>query len=170
MDSLEISTIDILKSIVEEVNIMGVMPDHHLLNVPRALYRFEIMAVHNLDSKRFDEFKTFVDESVKEGQTFREWLHATWKTETDNDGDEAVYDNEGRLRSELGCFCYTYNLPSATRLLYKEQSTSKGTILDDPDKQGWFRMEDSGGSRELTLCKIIRALDAPSLYCGGLVF
>ena len=166
VDSLEISTIDILKTIVEEVNIMGEMPDNHLLNVPRASYRFEVMQFDDLEESRVDELKTFLKAEITQGETFREWLDKPWKK--DENGNEC--DNEDRLADLFDCDCDRTTISSGSRFLLKEQSTMWGTLLDDPDEDGWFRLESNYGDREVILCKIIRSCDAPSLYRGSLVF
>lgn len=51
VDSLEISTIDILKSIIEECNITGQVPEDQILNLPRARYRLKIAFFDDLDIK-----------------------------------------------------------------------------------------------------------------------
>lgn len=166
VDTLEISTIDILKAIVEEVNVMGEMPDSRLFNVPRASYRFEVMELSNLEETKFGEVKEFVKTNLGKDETLREWLDKFWKK--DEDGDDQ--DNEARLEDEFDCNCSRRTISSGSIHLHKDQSISWGTILDDPDENGWFRVETNWYDKEVTLCRIIRVFDAPSLYRGGLAF
>ena len=50
VDLLEISTIDILKALVDEVNIHGHLPEIQCLNIPTAKFAFEILEFHDLQS------------------------------------------------------------------------------------------------------------------------
>jgi hypothetical protein len=53
--------------------------------------------------------------------------------------------------------------------LWKNQELSIGTILEDPDEDGFILVKDIYGDGE-TLVKIIRQKGNPSLYRGGLMF
>ena len=54
VDSLEISTIDILKAIIDECNIMGTVPSDSTLNIPKAKYRMQIISFDSLDLMQYN--------------------------------------------------------------------------------------------------------------------
>lgn len=49
IDLLEISTIDILKALVDEVNIDGHLPETPCLNIPVAKFAYEILEFYHLE-------------------------------------------------------------------------------------------------------------------------
>jgi len=166
VDSLEISTIDILKAIVEETNITGSVPTDSLLNVPRANYRYSVLMFRGLDDSKWDALKEYVRTTLGKDEELRSWLPKQWKK--DEDGTE--WNNEERLEQEFGCSCCTYTVSSNYSVLFKDQSTMWGTVLSEPDKEKWFQMEENYGDKDVVLCYLLHSYDAPSLYRGGLVF
>ena len=166
VDSLEISTIDILKVIVEETNIFGDVPSDRLLNVPRADFRFSVMEFSGLAEDRENELKEFVKTNLGKDETLREWLSKFWKK--DESGNNLT--NEERLEQEFDCSCFTRSLSSSYSYLHRDQSTMWGTVVDEPDKEGWFHMEENYGDHDRSLYCCLRCFDAPSLYRGGLAF
>ena len=76
VDLLEISTIDILKALVDEVNIHGQLPDHMCLNIPTAKYAFEILEFYSItELDRYKEVKAFISRQMKDSNasTINEW-------------------------------------------------------------------------------------------------
>ena len=74
VDSLEISTIDILKAIIDECNIMGTVPSDSTLNIPKAKYRMQIISFDNLDLKSHQELKDYIKEHLVYNETVAGWL------------------------------------------------------------------------------------------------
>ena len=65
VDLLEISTIDILKALVDEVNIHGQLPDNMCLNIPTAKYAFEILEFYSItELDRYKEVKAFISRQM----------------------------------------------------------------------------------------------------------
>ena len=60
VDSLEISTIDILKAIIDECNIMGSVPSDSTLNIPKAKYKIQIISFDNLELKFHRELQDYI--------------------------------------------------------------------------------------------------------------
>lgn len=83
VDRLEILTIYILKSIVDEVNIYGSI-DETILNIPMADYKFDIVRFDDVPQSRFDELKSYIVGQLAEGETVGQWLGKPW---TDSDGE-----------------------------------------------------------------------------------
>ena len=69
VDLLEISTIDILKALVDEVNIHGRLPESQCLNIPTAKHAFEILEFYYIaELDRYKEVKAFIDKHMKDDE------------------------------------------------------------------------------------------------------
>ena len=162
VDTLEISTIDILKSIVDEVNIHGDVVEHSLLNIPKARYKIDIIKFCNMDIDRKDELKAFLKTHIPKSMSIKEWLDKKWKT-TDNQ----TQDNQDMLDEKFEMESWTMQVASSSSVLYKGQNISVGEIIEEVDKDGFFVVEDNYDNEE-TLCMVLNYHDAPSLYRGML--
>ena len=162
VDLLEISTIDILKALVDEVNIHGQLPDNMCLNIPTAKHAFEILEFYSItELDRYKEVKTFINRQMKDSDatTISEWLHKPQKTnkkKTNEDLLEEKFDS-----------VYITSITTRSNTLTRETSTSRGTIATAPNSDGYFLMygyyEDS-----THLCLLLRKKNNPSLYRGQL--
>ena len=74
VDSLEISTIDILKAIIDECNIMGAVPSDSTLNIPKAKYRMQIISFDSLDLDSHQELKDYIKGRLACNETVETWL------------------------------------------------------------------------------------------------
>lgn len=161
IDLLEISTIDILGSIVDEVNIHGELPEDTCLNIPLAKYVFEVVRF-NVET---EEDIAKIKEALRPGKAnFAEWLGkdceiANKSSETKTNLDYCENELDG----------WKTRMTSQFSSLWKNQELSIGTILEDIDEEGFILVKDLYGDSE-TLVKIIRQKGNPSLYRGGLVF
>ena len=163
VDLLEISTIDILKALVDEVNIHGCLPESQCLNIPTAKHAFEILefyCISELDKHK--EVKAFIDKHMKEDEatTISEWLHKPQKTNKKKTNEDLLEDKFDSV--------YIATLNSHSPSLGRETSTSRGIIETEPNTDGYFllrdRYEDSAH-----LCLMLRKKNNPSLYRGMLV-
>ena len=82
VDSLLISTIDILKSIVDEVNIHGEIPDGKMLNIPKADYRFDVIKFQNLDCDLVEDVKAYIIKRLGKNDSVSGWLRKEKKVKT----------------------------------------------------------------------------------------
>ncbi len=162
VDVLEISTIDILKSIVDEVNIHGEINENSLLNIPKASYKIDVVRFDDVPKNRFDELKTFIKGQLKKGETVGAWLNKPW---VDSDGERT--NNKAQIDERFDADCYSMQIASRYPMLMKEQDTRIGVILEQPDVDGFFTVRNSWNDKE-ELCCIVNYHDAPSLYRGGL--
>ena len=161
IDSLTISTIDILGSIVDEVNIHEKLSEDTCLNIPLAKYVFDIMKF----PVETEEDVTRIKEILRPGRAnFPEWLGKDCEME---DKDSDTKTNEDYCSNILDG--WKTRMTSQFSSLWKNQELSIGTILEDPDKDGFILVKDIYGDGE-TLVKIIRQKGNPSLYRGGLMF
>ena len=162
VDLLEISTIDILKSIVDEVNIHGEISRNSLLNVPKATYKIDIIRFDDVSTNQFDELKDFIRGNLSQGETIGQWLNKPW---TNPDGERRT--NRENIDEKFDADCYTQQIASRYPVLLKNQETRIGTLLEQPDLDGFFTVKNTWNDKE-ELCCILSYHDAPSLYRGGL--
>ena len=162
VDLLEISTIDILKALVDEVNIHGQLPDNMCLNIPTAKHAFEILEFYSItELDRYKEVKAFINRQMKDSDatTISEWLHKPQKANKKKTNEDLLEDKFDSV--------YITSITTRSNALTRETSTSRGTIATAPNSDGYFLMygyyEDSAH-----LCLLLRKKNNPSLYRGQL--
>lgn len=156
IDSLTISTIDILKSIVQECNIHNVPIEEFkdFLNVEKAKYSFRVLR---------KDFSEGTDPSIAIAE-FKEREEKVGTIQKDEDGDEykVDYDDVGIDISRIST-----NVP--LDMLYNGCTLSGcGTVIKPLDEEGFFVLEHDFG-----YIRVYKALDIkarPSLYRGSLVY
>lgn len=184
VDLLEISTIDILKALVEEVNIMGSLGENVPLNVPRARYIYDVVGFHGCDENSMKIIEDLIHKNKPSEMGLYEWLNSKELVSGDevkkasdsiivNEGedgekksDECVYDQLEHFIP--GCdYIYVQKMTSNFGNIWKDCETSLGTVIKEPDANGFFllrgRYDDDG-----TLYMLLRKRGNPSLYRGGL--
>ena len=162
VDLLEISTIDILKALVDEVNIHGRLPEDMCLNIPTAKYVFEILEFYYVtELDRYKEIKEFIGEQMKEtkASSISEWLHKPQKDDKDETNEDLLGDKYGSV--------YLSTVKSSKPSLLRETVTSHGTIETVPNADGYFLMR-SRYDESVHLCLLLRKKNSPSLYRGQL--
>ena len=162
VDVLEISTIDILKSIVDEVNIHGEINENSLLNIPKANYKIDVIRFDDVPKSQFEELKSFIKGNLAPGESIGQWLN---KASTDSNGERK--NNRELIDDKFNADSYSMQIASRYPMLMKEQDTRIGLILEQPDLDGFFTVKNSWSDLE-ELCCIVSYHDAPSLYRGGL--
>lgn len=163
VDLLEISTIDILKAIVDEVNIHGCITDNSMLNIPKASYKYDVVCFGDVESSKYEELKTFVKSQLQIKESVGHWLNAFWK----NDDDDETLDNLDRIDEMFGGNSYHQTIASRYSSLMKDMDIRLGTIITDPDEYGFFIVRNEYDNEE-SLCCISSEHGAPSLYRGDL--
>ena len=134
VDSLEISTIDILKSIIDECNIMGEVPSDLMLNVPKAKYRLKMVLFDDLDMNYHQEVQKLIKEELKPDETVEEWLMRS------KESDQSK-KNKDALEKKYDCRITIRTIPSSARIPYIGQHLNYGTVTSDPDSLGFFTIE-----------------------------
>lgn len=163
VDLLEISTIDILKALVDEVNIHGRLPESQCLNIPTAKHAFEILEFYYIaELDRYMEVKAFIDKHMKEDETttISEWLHKPQKTNKKKTNEDLLEDKFDSV--------YIATITCSSSILIREVSTSRGIIETEPNADGYFLMRDRYED-SAHLCLLLRKKNNPSLYHGTLV-
>lgn len=155
IDTLSISTIDILKSIVDEVNIhdTSINDFKNFLNVEQAKYSY--MA----------EYKSiYSDDEDMKAEDFKKLFEKIGTTEKDEDGDEYTV-----TKHHLGIYSRRINTSTSIEFLQVgEDLGGFGRIIEPLNKDGIIVTETDYG--EKYFFKILNLENKPSLYRGGLAF
>ena len=154
IDTLSISTIDILKSVVEELNIhkCSISDFKSFMNVEQAKYSYLVQYCIYYPSQ---------DNSIS---IFKDTLAKIGTKGKDEDGEEYILD-EGDLdvyRKSVSCGT------AADLLRVGDPFGSFGLVVQPIDLDGVLITEDSDGRK--WYFKILNLDSRPSLYRGGLAF
>lgn len=163
VDTLEISTIDILNAIIDECNIMGEVPAGNMLNVPKAKYRLRIVQFENLDINLHHEVKEYIKNRLGQGETMDEWLMKA----VDCTGGGKVKRNKDVIEEKYDCSVDIQMQPSSCAAVYLGQQMRYSIVTSAPDAYGFFTLETDWD--EVTLCCMGNKADTPSLYRGELL-
>lgn len=150
IDSLSISTIDILKSIVEEVNIHGVSVNEfkNFLNVEQAKYTYVCQIKYASPNYTLDDYKA---DLAKIGTK-----------DKDEDGEEYIVDED-----DLDINTRRISTPSMVEYMFTgEDFGNYGKITTPMNKEGFIITEDEYDRTWYIKIKNIKS--KPSLYRGGL--
>ena len=163
IDLLEISTIDILKALVDEVNIHGQLPETPCLNIPVAKFAYEILEFHYLEGiEDKTQVLNFIRTKMSDSgyPSINEWINK-WKSK---DGDNDALD----LLTKEFEYVSKNTITSMSSSLWRETSTSMGSIVNEPDADGFFIMRSRYDDSDM-LCLLLKRKESPSLYRGMLV-
>lgn len=164
VDSLEISTIDILKAIIDECNIMGSVPSDSTLNIPKAKYKIQIISFDNLELKFHRELQDYIINHLATDESVINWLQKVIGT----DGKGKKFKKNLDLIEEMyDCRVCIEWRPTSTLGIYIGKHLGCGTVNSKPDRYGFFTREaDWDNSTEL--CCLCNDYNIPSLYRGNL--
>lgn len=166
VDLLDFSTIDILKAIVRYVNIFGEIDEKCPLNIPRANYKFDVIAFFGLPKEDYKEIKEAIHSAKENGKTVLQWWNQSW---VDPDSpEEKDLTNEDYIRRTFDCYADDTIITSNYSNLIRGQHTRIGDIVEEVDEDGFFVVK-SDSDNEI-LCVITSYYDAPSLYRGRLLY
>ena len=164
VDSLEISTIDILKAIIDECNIMGSVPSDSTLNIPKAKYKIQIISFDNLELKFHRELQDYIINHLAANESVINWLQKVIGT----DGKGKKFKKNLDLIEEMyDCRVCIEWRPTSTLGVYIGKHLGCGIVNSKPDGYGFFTREaDWDNSTEL--CCLCNDYNIPSLYRGNL--
>ena len=147
VDSLEISTIDILKAIIDECNIMGSVPSDSTLNIPKAKYKIQIISFDNLELKFHRELQDYIINHLAADESVINWLQKVIGT----DGKGKKFKKNLDLIEEMyDCRVCIEWRPTSTLGVYIGKHLGCGIVNSKPDGYGFFTREaDWDNSTEL---------------------
>lgn len=163
VDSLEISTIDILKAIIDECNIMGVVPSDSTLNIPKAKYKMQIICFDNLDLKFHFELKDYIKEHLTYNETVVDWLRRIIGTD---ESKKKPKKNMDLIDEMFDCNVEIEWQSTSSLVTYIGKRIGHRTVISEPDRYGFFTAESDWDDTEL--CCLCNDIDIPSLYRGNL--
>ena len=155
VNSLEISTIDILKSLIEECNITGRIPDPNLFNVPLSNLKLRLLRFSDLDEVRFEDVEKFIVENKPESMPIEQWMDI----KKDDGKDDSTW--QSFIEKEFKCDIRKESVSSRDSVVIKGGKLGYHKVITEPDKYGFFSWEYYGD--EELLC-YIGFTDRPSLY------
>ena len=164
VDSLEFSTIDILKTIIDECNIMGSVPSDSTLNIPKAKYKIQIISFDNLELKFHRELQDYIINHLAADESVINWLQKVIGA----DGKGKKFKKNLDLIEEMyDCRVCIEWRPTSTLGVYIGKHLGCGIVNSKPDGYGFFTREaDWDNSTEL--CCLCNDIHIPSLYRGNL--
>ena len=134
VDSLSISTIDILKTIIEEVNLLGGIDEssnNSLLNIPRNAYTFDAVIFQNYSLEGVSEIREEIRKNKPQNLSVVEWF----KDNKTRELFSSDIDNK---------FCYITSFSSASSTLFNGCDTNVGEIVSDLSSDGFVLMNIAG--------------------------
>ena len=155
VNSMEISTIDILKSLIEECNITGRIPDPNLFNVPLSNLKLRLLRFSDLDEVRFEDVEKFIVENKPESMPIEQWMDI----KKDDGKDDSTW--QSFIEKEFKCDIRKESVSSRDNVVMKGGKLGYHKVITEPDKYGFFSWEYYGD--EELLC-YIGFTDRPSLY------
>lgn len=155
VNSLEISTIDILKSLIEECNITGRIPDPNLFNEPLSKLKLRLLRFSDLDEGRFEDVEKFIVENKPESMPIEQWMDI----KKDDGKDDSTW--QSFIEKEFKCDIRKESVSSRDNVVMKGGKLGYHKVTTEPDKYGFFSWEYYGD--EELLC-YIGFTDRPSLY------
>ena len=91
VDQLTISTIDILKSIVDEVNMLGELGDPCELNIPKAKYVYDVLRFYNVVPEDKNKIEEILNKLITNKETnLYTWLTNVTEVDVNMDFDDIV--------------------------------------------------------------------------------
>lgn len=163
VDSLEISTIDILKAIIDECNIMGTVPSDTMLNIPKAKYKMQIISFDGLEEDSYRDLTDYIKNNLTGNETVICWLQKVIGTD---DKSKKIQKNKDMIEKMFDCSVDVSWVATSSLCTYAGKHFNNGTLIGDPDKYGFFTLEKNWGGMEL--CCLCNKIDIPSLYGGVL--
>lgn len=155
IDTLEISTIDILKCIVDEVNIhnCSINDFKHFINVESAKYMYDV------------EFTWYDPAEEHSIEVFKGTFNKVGKPGINYEGDEC----ESLTKSDLKIWSRKLNINEPVEYLTTGKKIPYfGTILTEINSDGIFTTEDDSG--DIYYVKVKNINNKPSLYKNAFVF
>ena len=153
VDTLEISTIDILRSIIDECNIMGEVPSDKELNIPKAKFKLKTIVFDGLEQCYHQEVKNLIKEQSVMNETVEDWLMKT------TDGQDKTKDgnrNKDIIESKYDCNILYHTISSVSPIPYVGLEFNYGRVTSNPDSQGFFTLDYRGDGDEIELNSSMR--------------
>jgi len=190
VDLLEISTIDILKSIVEEFNIFGdIGGERSIMNIPKCSYVFDAVYFRGYTDEDVEKIRQIIKENKPENVTMYEWFNnvkgpfikggkvdcteenvigtvvkndSVEKSEEKKEDNDEEKDVTDLFSNGDDKYCYTVKITSRYQDLFKGSDCNEGTVMSEVSEDGFLMIKDYYGNLELYM--LLRQRKTNSLY------
>lgn len=190
VDLLEISTIDILKSIVEEFNIFGdIGGERSIMNIPKCSYVFDAVYFRGYTDEDVEKIRQIIKENKPENVTMYEWFNnvkgpfikggaangivesgsgivvkndSVEKSEEEKKDNDEEKDVTDLFSNGDDKYCYTVKITSRYQDLFKGSDCNEGTVMSEVSEDGFLMIKDYYGNLELYM--LLRQRKTNSLY------
>ena len=166
VDTLEISTIDILRAIIDECNIMGEVPSDKELNIPKGLFKLDLIEFYGLEQNYHQEVRNLIKSQLNINETVKEWL---MRATNRQDEIKEKNLNKNMLEDKYDCQIEIVTISSVSPIPYIGLQLNHGTVTSNPDALGFFTIEHERHCNVSELYCFIGNVYTPSLYRGSLV-
>ena len=160
VDSLEISTIDILRSIIEEVNLFGDLGDT-MLNIPRNAYTFDVVIFNNYSPEEIKDIREIIKKNKPSGESMEDWFKKNMSVGKDEDGDDITVKD---LFDDNNRYCYVATLSTMSHDLYNGSSTNRGDIVSEVSNDGFVILRSNYCDEEVFPVLVLKKRKNTSLY------
>jgi hypothetical protein len=139
-------------------------PDDELMNIPLCRYAWEVLDLENADWKQALEIKKFYLENNPKVLPFCEWLSEVYE-KRDND----TITMEDAIEEKMsGIYPYRKRITSRFSHLWKDMEISCGTVMQEPDKDGFFSYLDNY-SKDEKVSIVLKQKTNTNLYNRGIL-
>lgn len=135
VDTLEISTIDILRAIIDECNIMGEVPSDKELNIPKGLFKLDLIEFYGLEQNYHQEVRNLIKSQLNINETVKEWL---MRATNRQDEIKEKNLNKNMLEDKYDCQIEIVTISSVSPIPYIGLQLNHGTVTSNPDALGFF--------------------------------
>jgi adenylate kinase family enzyme len=163
---LEYNSIDLLRSIIEEVNIIGSVDssDDEMMNIPLSKYAWDVLDLEGADWKQALEVKKFYYENNPGKLPFVEWLSEIYE----KNGDDEITMEDAIDRKISGVYTYRKRMTSRYSRIWKDFEVSCGTVICEPDGDGFFSYLDNY-TKDEHISVVLKQKSCTSLYNRGIL-
>ncbi len=185
IDVLEISTIDILKSIVEEFNIFGnIGGDRGMMNIPRSNYIYDAIRFSGYGEDDLEKVREIIKANKPADVSLSDWFggkdspSTTKKAKNNSNGveigiveesnktkesDESVSPTNLFTNDEREQGAWRVKITSRYPDPGKNTETNQGQVLTDPTKDGFVLIKDNWGD-DINLYLLLQQKKTISVY------
>ena len=171
---LEYNSIDLLRSIIEEINITGEIdsPDEEIMNIPLCRYSWEVIEFENANWGTVSSIKKFIYENNPKGLSLAEWFSDVTElsyTEEDGSTETKRSYNLNIIEEQFpNIYFYKRRITSRFSNIWKDSEISNGVVSQEPDKDGIFSFIDNYDKDE-NICIILKQRNNVNLYNRGIL-
>lgn len=142
---------------------MGKVPSDKELNIPKTLFKLEIIEFYGLEQSYHQEVRNLIKSQLNTNETVKEWL---MRSTNRQDEIKEKNLNKNMLEDKYDCQIEFVTISSASPIPYIGLQLNHGTVTSNPDALGFFTIEHERHCDVTELYCFIGNVYTPSLYRG----